>query len=151
MWNRLRLASWAFGLFLLGLVFLGVDTYSGVSRSIERVAAAAEQRVEVKVDQIKATLDRLSSDVDAQTKRVSERGGEISQKLKVLDATADTFSKRLDAMVKSLETKVAQVTKQVDNVSVRQVYPTLEKLNTLLTVVVSGKVKKPKVLTRGWS
>jgi uncharacterized Zn finger protein (UPF0148 family) len=101
-WNRLRLATWAFGLFLFFIAFLGLNTYSGVSRNIDRVAAAAEQRVQDKVDTIKASLERLSHDVDAQATLVAQKGGEISQKLQSLDATADTFSKRLDTMVKSL-------------------------------------------------
>jgi hypothetical protein len=81
--------------------------------------------VQGKVDYIKAALDKLSGDIDAQTKRVAEKGGEISRKLQSLDATAGAFSKRLEATVKSLETKVAQVSKQADLVSVRQAYPAL--------------------------
>jgi hypothetical protein len=38
---------------------------------------------------VKASLDQLSRDVDAQTKRVAEKGGEISQKLEILDAAAN--------------------------------------------------------------
>jgi hypothetical protein len=124
-WKRLRLA----GLFLLlisgGITFLGVNTYLGVSRNIERIAAAAEQRVQEKVDAIKASLDTLSGDVDAQTRRVAQKGDEISQNLQNLDATATALSARLDAIVKSLETKVAQITTQVDDISARQAYPTL--------------------------
>jgi hypothetical protein len=77
------------------------------------------------VDTVRGALDKLSKDVDAQTKRVSEKGGEISQKLQSLDAKADVIYGRLDTTVKSLETKVAQVSKQADIVSVRQAYPTL--------------------------
>jgi hypothetical protein len=49
----------------------------------------------------------------------------ISQKFESLDAATSALSQRLEAMEKSLESKVEQVSKQVDNVSIRQVYPTL--------------------------
>jgi len=107
------------------IAFVGINTYSGLSGKIDRVTTDAEQRIKDKVNSTKVALDKLSSDVDVQTKRVAQKGGEISQKFQSLDATADAFSKRLDATVESLETKVAQVSKQADIASVRRAYPTL--------------------------
>jgi hypothetical protein len=86
----------------------------------------------------------LSLDVDTQTKRVAEKGGEISQKLQGFDAEitdaqkrvetyqarSEDLLRRLDAMTKSLDqqtTRLTQVSKQVDNVSIGQAYPTLGK------------------------
>jgi hypothetical protein len=47
-----------------------------------------------KVDSVKASLDQLSRDVGVQTKRVAEKGGEISQKLESLDAVANEAQTR---------------------------------------------------------
>jgi hypothetical protein len=115
--------------------FFGIKSYNDLFQKFTPVVKDTEQRVQAvkrtidetakKVDSVKASVDQLSRDVDAQTKRVADKGGEISQKFARLDAAANDFSNRLTAMEKSLETTVAQVSKQVDNVSIRQAYPTL--------------------------
>ena len=75
----------------------------------------------------------------SQTRRVAEKGGEISQKLDSLDAAADNAQKRgelyqaraeeisrnLESIAKGLESRVEQVSKQIDNVAIRKAYPTL--------------------------
>jgi prefoldin subunit 5 len=111
----------------------------------EKRAQAAKQVIDEtasRVDTVKASLDKLSQDVDTQTKRVTEKSGETSQKLQSLDsaisdsqkrveqyqARSEELSHQLDAMNKSLDqqaSRVTQVSKQVDNVSIRQVYPSL--------------------------
>jgi uncharacterized protein YoxC/RNA polymerase subunit RPABC4/transcription elongation factor Spt4 len=137
--NRFKTYFWLFGLLfatIFGFItFLGINTLSGISQKIEPVVKDAEQRVQAvrrtidetskKVDPVKAAVDRLSSDVDVQTKRVAQKGGEISQKFQNMDTTADAFSRRLDAEIKSLETKVTQVSTQMADLSIRQVYPAL--------------------------
>jgi uncharacterized Zn finger protein (UPF0148 family) len=138
-WKRLKgygIISGALVACILGIIaFVGFKTLGDVSKTIEPVVKEAEQRAQAakrtidetakKVDSVKAAVDQLSRDVDTQTKRVADKGGEISQKFDRLDAAANELSGRLTAMAKSLETRVAQVAKQVDNVSIRQAYPTL--------------------------
>jgi uncharacterized Zn finger protein (UPF0148 family) len=69
---------------ILGLIaFVGIKTLDHVSKRIEPVVAAAEQRAQAakrtideaasKVDSVKASLDNLSQDVETQTKRVAEK------------------------------------------------------------------------------
>jgi len=91
------------------------------------------------VNSVKASVDQLATAVDGQKRRVAEGGGEIAQKLKGLDATAtdaqrrgelyqarsEELARRFEAMETALESKATQVSKQVDNVSIRQAYPTL--------------------------
>jgi uncharacterized Zn finger protein (UPF0148 family) len=138
-WKRLKgygIISGALVACILGIIaFVGFNTLGDVSKKIEPIVKAAEQRAQAakrtidetakKVDSVKAAVDQLSRDVDTQTKRVADKGGEISQKFERLDAGGDEFSRRLTAMEKSLETRVAQVSKQVDNVSIQQAFPTL--------------------------
>jgi DNA repair exonuclease SbcCD ATPase subunit len=110
-----------------------------------------------KVDSVKASLDQLAIDVTVQTKRVAEKNLEVNMTLSTLDAAtqrakdntdaflmrsdelnqslqtyqvrSDALSKRLDATEKALETKVEQISKQIDDVSIRRSYPGLgEKL-----------------------
>jgi len=139
---------------ILGAIaFFGITTVNDVSKRIEPIIRDAENRAKAakttieetasQVDAVKASLDRLSSDVDAQTKRVAEKNSEMSQKLAALDAAAseaqkkgetyqahsEELSARLDAMEKALETKVEQISNQVDDISIRRTYPNLgEKL-----------------------
>jgi chromosome segregation ATPase len=113
-----------------------------VVSSAEQRAQAAKRTIEetaVKVDSVKSAVDQLSRDVDAQTERVAERGGELSTKLQQLDNAANAaerrgqlyqsrseeLSKRLEAMGRTLENKVQQVSRQVDDISIRRVYPNL--------------------------
>jgi len=145
-WNRLKVYFWLFGLLLIGVLgfiaFLGLNTLGGVSAKIEPIVTEAERRAQAarqaieetgrKVDDLKAAVDKLSSDVGAQTKRVALKGGEISRKFQSLDATTTAFSGRLEAMEKASENKIeqvsqklSQVSKQADIFSVRQAYPTL--------------------------
>jgi hypothetical protein len=152
-WKRLKRYGAIFSVLLtciLGFIaFVGVRTLDDVSKRIEPVVSSAEQRAQAakrtieetatKVDSVKGSLDQLSLDVEAQRRRVAERGSEISQKLGKLDATADEaqkkgalyqshseeLSRRLETMEKSLESRVEQVSRQVDDVSIRRAYPNL--------------------------
>jgi hypothetical protein len=134
-WNRLRRYTIILGIGAAILAFFGLKPLYEIYNQIKPMVSAAEQRVQAvtqtiaqittEVTSMKVAVDRLSSDVDAQTTRVAQRGGEISQKFERLDATANELSGRVEAMAKSLESKVQQVSKQVDIVSVRKAYPTL--------------------------
>jgi hypothetical protein len=152
-WKRLKRYGAIFSVLLtciLGFVaFVGVRTLDDVSKRIEPVVSTAEQRAQAarktieetatKVDSVKASVDGLSRDVEAQRKRVAERGSEVSQKLEKLEATADNaekrgelyqsrsdeLSRRLETMEKSLERRVEQVSRQIDDVSIRRAYPNL--------------------------
>jgi hypothetical protein len=152
-WKRLKQYGVLFGLLLAGILgfiaFLGIKTLDDVSKRIEPIVSAAEQRAQAvkgtteetatRVEAVKASLDQLSRDVAAQTQRVAEKGGEISNKLDSLDAAADKAQKRaeqyqaraeklsqnVEAMTKGLETRVEQVSKQIEDVSIRKAYPTL--------------------------
>jgi hypothetical protein len=152
-WRRLKQYGVLFGLLLAGILgfiaFLGIKTLDDVSKRIEPIVSAAEQRAQAAkrtieetgtyVDSLKSSVDQLSRDVNVQIKRVSERGNEISQKFETLDTAAtesqqraetyriraEQLSARLEEMTKGLENRVQQVAKQVDNVSIRQSYPTL--------------------------
>ena len=157
-WKRLTrygvLAGMLVTCILGGITFVGINTLDGVSKRIEPAVAAAEQRATAakqaieetatKVDAVRSSLDKLSVDVDTQTKRVAEKSGEISQKLQGFDAEiidaqkrgetyqarSEDLSRRLDMIAKNLDqqtTRVTQISKQVDNVSIGQAYPTLGK------------------------
>jgi hypothetical protein len=157
-WKRLRGYSVFFGALLtcvLGfLTFAGLNTLNSVSTKVEPLVSAAEKRAQAakqtidetagRVDSVRTALNRLSKDVDEQTRRVGERSGELSRKLEGLESAAqvalrqgETYRKRsedlarnVDQMTKSLEVRVAQVSKQVDNLAIRQAYPSLgEKLH----------------------
>jgi hypothetical protein len=138
---------------ILGIIaFVGINTIDGISKKVEPIANAAVQKAEAakrtidetasKVNSVKASLDNLSTDVATQTKRVDEKSGEITRKLQGFDAAmtaaekrgeeyqvrSDELSHRLDTMTKALDLqagRVTQVSKQVDDVSIRQVYPNL--------------------------
>jgi len=124
------------------IAFFGIKSFGDLATPIEQRVQTVQRRieeVEKKVAPVRAALDQLSDAVDAQTKRVAEKSGAVTQKLEGLDATAndaqkrvatyqaraEELSSRLDAMEKSLENKVEQVSKQVDTISVRQAYPAL--------------------------
>ena len=177
-WSRFKRYTVIFGVLLtviLGFVaFVGIRTLDDVSNRIEPVVKAAEQRAlvakqtieetAIKVDAVKASLDELSRDVDAQTKRAVEASGEISRKLESLETAAneaqkrgetyrarsEELSARLEAMEKSLETKVAQVSKQVDNVTIRQAYPTLGEQKFITFQSGRWKGKQEKAPTDRW-
>jgi hypothetical protein len=151
-WKRFRIAGLALALIFGGIGYIGWNTLDGVSKRVEPKVAAAVQRVEAaqrtieqtatKVDAVKSSLNKLSDDVDAQTKRVTEKSGEISQKLQGFDAAitdaqkraeayqarSEELSRRLDVMAKTVErqaTRLTQISTQVDNVAIKQTYPTL--------------------------
>ena len=123
-WQRLRGYGFLIVIIIAIIGFYGIKTYNDLFKTFMPVVKDTEQRVQAakrttdetttKVDSVKASVDRLSRDVDIQTKRVAEKGGEISQKFDRLDAAANELSGRLTAMAKSLETTVAQVAKQVE-------------------------------------
>jgi hypothetical protein len=107
---------------VLGIIaFVGIKTVDDISRRLEPIVSAAEQRAQARIGSLKASLDQLSQDVANQTNRVSAKNGEILQEFARLDA----LSKQINGMVKSLQTNVQQVSKQVDVLSVRKAYPTL--------------------------
>jgi uncharacterized protein YceH (UPF0502 family) len=132
LWKRLR----AFGVLMAVIVavvgFAGYKTVTDVTQTIVRDTAG-------NVDAVKGQLGQLSKEIDAQTKRVSEKGGEITERLSGLDAAANDAQAKAEAYLKradelatamnqrlaALDSKVAQVSTQVDNVSVRQEYPDL--------------------------
>ncbi len=146
-WRRLKQYGVIIGgssVIILALIaFVGIkklgDVQEGVQQAVtarlEPVVSAAEQRAQAaqrtidttatRIDAVNASLDRLSHDVDAQTQRVAEKGNEISQKLENLDATANSMSEKLSAAEKALESRVEQISKQADIVSINQAYPTL--------------------------
>ena len=155
-WRRLKhygvLAGVIFTCILGFIAFAGIRTVDDISKRLEPIVAAAEKRAQAakqtideaapKVDAVKASLDKLSHDVDTQTKRVAEGGGDTAQKLQNLNSAINDaqkrvgeyqarsveFSNRLDAMAKSLDQqsgRVTQISKQVENVSIRKAYPFL--------------------------
>jgi len=152
-WKRLRHYGSLFGALLACILafiaFLGIRTLSDVSQRIEPIVRATEQRAQAarqtveetasRVDSVKASLDQLSHDVETQTKRVAQTGGEMSRKFKSLDEAAgaaqkrgeayrehsEEFSRHLKEIESALESRVEQVSREVDNISIRQAYPTL--------------------------
>lgn len=177
-WQRLK----RYGVISAGLLavifalitFIGINTLEGVSKRIEPVIKDAEQRASAVKQTIDATagktaalrtaLEKLSEDVEAQSNKVSDKSGEITEKLDHLDATAndtqqkweaarvhaEQLSSRLDAMERSLENKVAQVSKQVDNVTIRQAYPTLGQQKYVTLQGQRWKDKSEKGATERW-
>jgi hypothetical protein len=131
-WKRLRIFTVLLVILLALVGILGYKTVNDVIQIIEKGTAE-------KVDTVKLRLDELAQDVEAQTKRVTERGGDISNRLAQLDKTAneaqarvelylsraDELSEQMAKRITELDTKVAQVSTQVDRVSVKQEYPSL--------------------------
>ena len=135
--------------------------------------SAAEQRAQTvkqtseetaaRVEAVKGSLDQLSRDVASQTRRVAEKGGEISQKLDSQDAAADNAEKRgelyqaradevsrnLESMTKGIESRVEQVSKQIDNVSIHKAYPTLGQQFLSPIMGSGGETNQRKVRTKG--
>jgi hypothetical protein len=177
-WKRLKQYGVLFGILLAGVLgfiaFLGIKTLDDVSKRIEPVVSEAERRAQAvrrtseetatQINAVKASLDALSRDVEVQTRRVAKKGGEISQKFERLDATATTAQKRveiyqaradevsrnLDAMVKGLESRVAQVSKQVDDVAIRQGYPTIGQQKFVVFNGQSWKGSTQKGVNEKW-
>jgi hypothetical protein len=172
LWNRFKRYSVILGALvavLLGAIaFVGIKSLNDISARIEPIvhdaeerAKAAKQTIELtaaRVDSVKTSLDQLSRDAEAQTERVAESSGEISHKLGSLEAAAndaqrkgegyqlhaEELSSKLVAMEKSLQSRVQTVSKQVDDVSIQQVYPTLgqQKYVTLQGRQWKGKIDK---------
>jgi uncharacterized protein YceH (UPF0502 family) len=131
-WKRLRFFGVLLAVILAFLGFYGYKTITDVTQAIVRETAG-------NVNAVKSQLGQLSTDIDAQTKRVSEKGGEITERLSKLDAAANDAQAKAEAYLKradesattlnqrlaALDTKVAQVSAQADSVSVRQEYPDL--------------------------
>jgi len=110
-WKRFNRYSVIFGALLaciLGFIaFVGIKSINDVSTSaknkIEPVVKEAEQRAQAAretvnktaetANSVKGAVDQLSRDVNAQTKRVADKGGEISKKLETLDAAATNAQK----------------------------------------------------------
>jgi hypothetical protein len=148
-WKRLKLFGALLTVILGFIAFIGIKTLDDISKRIEPIISAAEQRAQAakrtieetaaRVNSVKVSVDQLSTAVDGQKRRVAESGGEIAQKLRGLDATAtdaqrrgelyqarsEELARRFEAMETALESKATEVSKQVDNVSIRQAYPTL--------------------------
>jgi len=126
-------------LFTALLVVLGVFAGFAGYRTIGDVVQSIEKETSGKVEAVKSRLDHLAQEVEIQTKRVSERGGDISSRLAQLDATVDDANTKVDAYLKraddlseqmtgritELQTKVTQVSTQVNKLSVNQAYPSL--------------------------
>jgi hypothetical protein len=122
--RRLKIAAWVIGLTIAVAVacfgLFGIKTFYDIYMRIQPAITALEQRVETtnqaineastKVGETREALNRLSTQVDEQAARLVARNGEISQKLASLD---------------TVEHKVEEITNQVDNLTIRQVYPTL--------------------------
>jgi len=86
------------------------------------------------VDSVKVDLDHLSHDVETQTKRVADKGSDISRKLlnfettvnaaqkqvEAYQARADEQARRFETTSKTLESRLTQISRQADDVSIRQ-------------------------------
>jgi uncharacterized protein YceH (UPF0502 family) len=132
LWKRFRVLFWCALIVVAVLGFVGVKSFNDVTQGIVTATAG-------KVDEVKARITQLSKDLDAQRQRMDQRSGEISARFATLDKTAsdaqtkidgyinhaDALSTQMDKRLVELNTKVAQVSTQVDNVSVAQTYPSL--------------------------
>jgi hypothetical protein len=133
--NRIKRYTIILGIALAILGYFGLKPLYDIYAQIKPMVSSADHQIQgltqaiskiaSEVTVIKATADHLSSDADDQARRVAQKGSEISEKLQSLDRSATALSTRLDAMEKSLEPRVEQLSKQVDNVTIRQAYPTL--------------------------
>jgi len=150
-WSRLK----RYTVLLVGVVailaYFGLKPLYDFYAQIKPAVDAAEQRVQAvtqaitqltgQITPLKAAVDRLSRDEATLSNRVSQRGGEISQKLQSLNQTADEFTRRLTSMEKSFDTRLAQIAQQVDNVSVQQAFPGL---GQKMFVIYNGRAWKGK-------
>ena len=150
-WNRLKRYTVILGIGAAILAYFGLKPLYDFYYRIEPMVNAADERIQTvtqtigrissEITSLRTAVDRLSSDVDGQTKRVTEKGNEISQKLDSLEVAANEAEKRgeayqarsaelsghLEAIAKGLEKRVEQISQQVANVSIRQAYPTIGK------------------------
>jgi hypothetical protein len=104
------------------------DRVEPLIKSAERKAQAAQQAgsdAEGKAEAVRAKLDNLATDTDAQVKRITERSGDIAVALQNYDARATQLSQRLNAQLESLGSRVSQISGQVDSVTLDQIYPSL--------------------------
>ena len=159
-WKRFTRYTVLLGLLVSGIIgaftFFGITTYKDASGKIAPVVQAAVRRAErakqnvdasaARIDGLKGFVDQLSATLDAQTRPLAEKNSEISKKLADFDAAKkkmDTYEahsgevvRQLDGMQKSLETKVQQISNQVDDISVRRAFPGL---GQTLFVTLDGK------------
>ncbi len=108
-----------------------------VNEAVAKAKTAAQSVAQSagRADTIKTNVDRLSTDLDAQTKRVRNSSADIQKRMTAFDdaqkqmesalVNARVLSQQVDTIQKSLQTKVQQISSQVDDVSVRQVFPNL--------------------------
>jgi hypothetical protein len=150
-WSRLKRYTVILDIGAAILAYFGLKPLYDIYHQIEPMVNAADQRIQTvtqtigrissEITPLRTAVDRLSSDVDGQTKRVTEKGNEISRKLDSLEVAANEAEKRgeayqirsaelsdrLEAIAKGLEKRVEQISQQVANVSIRQAYPTIGK------------------------
>jgi hypothetical protein len=132
LWKRLRMSGVLLAVIIALAGFIGWKNVNDISQSIVKATAG-------KVEAVNVRLTQLSEDLDVQTKAVEDRGGDISARFAKLDEAAnaaqgrvaaylqhaEAASKEMEKRLAELDTKVTQVSTQVDNISVRQEYPTL--------------------------
>lgn len=148
-WKRFGRYTILLGLLISVIIgaftFYGITTFSGASEKIEPVIQAAVaktktakqnvERLDARVESVRHGIDNLSILLNKQTQRVTEKTSEISLKLAAFDASqkrmtdylnrADAMYRQLDAVQKSLQTRVQQVSNQADDILVKRVYPNL--------------------------
>ena len=114
--NRLKRYTIIIGIAAAILAFFRLKPLYEIYAQIKPMVKAAEDQIAQITKEVglaKAAVDRLSSDVAAQRARVTDRNGEISRKFQSLDAAANGFSERLEAMEKAFESKFEQVSQQL--------------------------------------
>ena len=126
-----------------------------LSETERRVKSAQEEiaRTDQTIQAVQNKLNATSKLADSESNRISTDGGEINQKLAAVQQAADRantlgasfekqekqfeqeigqmrshaedLSHKLDATQKTFDVKIAEATKQIDNVSIQRAYPTL--------------------------
>ena len=148
-WRRLRNYSIGVGILLAILGWFGYSKLSDFSGSVKaridpivddavkKANKAAEdiQQSATKAKEIKEKTDSLSKTVQTLTTRVTNSGSDIGKQLAAYQsaqglmnsslARAQALSQQVNVIQKSLETKVQQLSSQVNDVSLRQAYPGL--------------------------
>ena len=119
--KRFKTYMTLFGALVAVLAFVGI-------KSVRDLLEPVAQRVETlkpKIDETAAKVDDALAAAQSAQKHVSEATAEITHRLDSLSTTATDAQNRLETMTKSMETRVNQVSKEVDNFSIQQAYPTL--------------------------
>jgi hypothetical protein len=152
-WKRLRIYGGMIALLVTVVAFFGIKGFNDLTKPVEEKVQAVNQKIEDtarRLPSIEATLDKLSTDVEAQREHAAKLSVQIAGTLDTLTVAANRASARLEAMTKDLQNRVGQVAQQVDNLSVHKAFPGLGQQRFVSFQNAEWKGKAAKSATDRW-